>query len=262
MGHDRRKGKLKFRYKVFYVLSIVALAVLLCVNFGIVYTLLITPPKDPESMMRLFYLTMVAGFLILCAQGLLVTKRIISALDRDNAAVAELTERLEQMAMFDDLTKAYNRSKFEEVAGREMNNVRRYAHDLAGIIFDVDDFRAINDEHGYRAGDKLIANLAHYIDGKLRNNDYLFRWRGGKFVILAPHTDIDQAAMLAEKLRQIVGHKIFGGTIRMTISLGVAQAEMDDSVETFVHRLQTALVGAKNSGRNRVTVNRASASMG
>ena len=256
MASQRTATKLKPRYKVFYVLSIVALCVLLCVNFGIVYTLIATPPEDPQSMLRLFYLTMVAGFFILGAQALLVLKRFVGILDRDCIALEAMTEQLDRLVVCDAMTKAFNRTKFDEVATRELNNVRRYDNDLSGIIFDVDDYRTINESHGYKAGDKLLCNLAAYVDGKLRNNDFLFRWRGGKFVILAPHTDVDKAAMVAEKLRQVVSHKIFGGKIHMTISLGVAQAGKEDTADSFMQRLQAALAGAKNSGRNRVVIKR------
>ncbi|MBG0791461.1 MAG: GGDEF domain-containing protein [Desulfovibrionaceae bacterium] len=254
MTRQRTATQLKIRYRVFYVLSIVALCALMCVNFGIVYTLLATPPEDPEPLLRLFYLTMTAGLLILAAQALLVLKRFVSILDRDSLAREEMAARLEELTVRDPLTKAFNRNKFEEVAARELNNVHRYCSDLSGIIFDVDGFRAINEEHGYKTGDKLLANLVHYLTGKLRNNDYLFRWRGGKFIILTPHTDVDKAAIVAEKLRQAVGHKIFGGKIRLTVSLGVVQAESEDTVEFFLQRLQAALAGAKNSGRNTVVI--------
>jgi len=256
MTSRRTATKLKLRYKVFYVLSIVALCALLCVNFGIVYTLIATPPEDPEAMLRLFYLTMTAGLFILGAQALLVLKRFVGILDRDSIALTAMAEQLDRLVVSDAMTRMFNRTKFDEVAARELNNVRRYGNALSGIIFDVDDYRAINESHGYKAGDKLLCNLARYVDGQLRNNDYLFRWRGGKFVILAPHTDVDKAAMVAEKLRQTVSHKIFGGKIRMTISLGVAQAGKEDTAESFMQRLQAALAGAKNSGRDRVVVKR------
>ena len=248
--------KLKARYKAFYVLSVVALAVLLCVNFGVIYNLILAPTEHPAKLMRLLYLSMVAGFFILAAQALLILKRVISALDRDAAAAEEACTQLEQLTVIDSLTKAFNRGKFEEVMGRELGNVRRYAHDLSGILFDVDDFKAINEANGYCAGDRLLANLSHYVNSKLRDNDYMFRWRGGKFVILCPHTDIDKAAIVAEKLRQMVGHKLFGGTIHMSISLGVAQADDEDTTDTFVQRLQAALAQAKNSGKDQVALNR------
>lgn len=248
--------RLKKRYKAFYTLSVLALVGLFCVNFGVIYTLVIEPPAEPTELMRLVYLTMVTGFFILAAQALLVIKKVIARLNRDAATMEEMSERLERLSVFDDLTNAFNRSKFESVSDRELGHVRRYESDLSGIMFDVDNFKAINEDHGYSAGDRLLANLAHYVDSKLRTNDYLFRWRGGKFIILAPHTNLDKAAMVAEKLRQLVGHKLFGGKIRMSVSLGVAQADPEDTMDSFIQRLQTALATSKNGGKNRVTVDR------
>lgn len=257
MKHDKRPiHKLKTRYKLFYILSVVALATLLCANFGVIYTLLITPPEDTEVMMKFVYLLMVAGFFILAAQTLLVFARFISMLGREAETMETMNEQLEKLSVYDDLTKVYNRYKFEAVAARELENVRRYTTPVSGVMFDIDDFKVINEAHGYRTGDRLLTNLAHFVSSKLRNTDYVFRWRGGKFIILAPHTDIDKAAIVAEKLRQIVGHKLFGGKIRMTLSMGVVQGREDDSMETFLHRLQSALTGAKSQGKNCVVVTR------
>jgi len=247
---------LKLRYKLFYILSVVALFILLCANFSVIYTLIVTPPEDPAELMKSVYIIMVAGFIVLSAQALLVFTRFIPMLGKDADAIEEMTEQIGQLGIYDELTRVYNRYKFENVAARELENVRRYSQPLSGIMFDIDDFKAINEANGYRAGDKLLANLAQFVNSKLRNTDYVFRWRGGKFIILAPHTDIDKAALVAEKLRQIVGHKLFGGKIRMTLSLGVVQGAEDDSMETFLHRIQSALTGAKNQGKNCVVVTR------
>ncbi|ADU61370.1 MAG: GGDEF domain-containing protein [Pseudodesulfovibrio sp.] len=248
--------RLKTRYKLFYTLSVAALAALLCTNFGVIYTLIILPPEDPELMMKFVYIVMVAGFFVLAAQALLVYTRVLSLLGREAKAMSQLREQVDKLSVYDDLTKVYNRYKFESVAERELDNVRRYANPLSGIMFDIDDFKGINETHGYKTGDMLLANLAQFVSARLRKTDYVFRWRGGKFIILAPHTDIDKAAMVAEKLRQIVGHKLFGGKIRMALSLGVVQGRADDTMETFLHRVQSALTGAKNQGRNRVVVSR------
>ncbi|MBI9078558.1 MAG: GGDEF domain-containing protein [Pseudodesulfovibrio sp.] len=257
MMNDKRPiAKLKTRYKLFYIFSVIALAVLFCINFGVIYTLIITPPDNPENMMQFVYLLMVTGFLILAAQALLIFTRLIALLGKDSKALEGMSEQLEQLSVYDDLTKVYNRYKFETVANRELENVTRYSSNLSGIMFDIDDFKVINETYGYRTGDKLLASLAQFVNGKLRKTDYVFRWRGGKFIILAPHTDIDKAAIVAEKLRQIVGHKLFGGKIRMSLSLGVIQAANDDSMETFLHRIQAALTGAKNKGKNCVVVGR------
>lgn len=253
---NRPTHQLKTRYKVFYILSVVAMAVLLCANFSVIYTLIVSPPDEPKMMMKFVYLIMVAGFLILAAQAVLVFTRFVALLGRDAREAEQLNKQLEQLSVYDNLTKVYNREKLESVGSRELENVRRYSTPLSGIIFDIDDFKKINETNGYRTGDKLLANLAQFVSGKLRSTDYVFRWRGGKFIILAPHTGIDKAAIVAEKLRQIVGHKIFGGKIRMTVSLGVTQGREDDTLDSFLLRLQSGLAGAKNQGKNRVVVTR------
>ncbi|WP_319583011.1 GGDEF domain-containing protein [uncultured Pseudodesulfovibrio sp.] len=247
----------KARYKALYAASILALAALLCVCFGMVYTLRLHPEGDHSRLMQLAYLCMVAGFFVLAAQGLLVYKKILTRMGMNAARADELAEQLERLTVMDALTQAYNRGKFEEVVTHELSNVRRYGLDLSGIMLDLDGFRAINQAHGYSAGDRLLANLAHYLNDKLRTNDFLFRWHGGKFIILCPHTDVDRAAIVAEKLRTLVGHKIFGGKIRVFLSLGVAQAGEEDTMESFLQRLQAGLAAAKNCGRNQVSVVRA-----
>ncbi|OIQ49598.1 putative diguanylate cyclase YdaM [Pseudodesulfovibrio hydrargyri] len=249
--------RLKARYKALYAASLLALAALLCVCFGMVYTLRLDPGGDHARLMQLAYLCMVAGFFVLAAQALLVYKKVMACMGQDAARADEMAEQMERLAVLDSLTQAYNRGKFEEIAAQELGNVRRYALDLSGIMLDLDDFRSINQAHGYSTGDRLLANMAHFLNDKLRNNDFLFRWHGGKFIILCPHTDIDRAAIVAEKLRVLVGHKIFGGKIRVSLSLGVAQAGEDDTLESFLQRLQSGLTASKNGGRNQVTVVRA-----
>ena len=254
---ERPAGKLKRRYKALYAASVLALAALFCVCFGVVYTLHLAPDADHGRLMQLTYLCMVAGFLVLAAQALLVGKKLLARLGRDEARADGLAERLERLTELDSLTRAYNRDKFEEVMARELGNVRRYGLDLSGIMLDLDRFRDVNQAHGYSTGDRLLTNLAHFLTAQLRTNDFLFRWHGGKFIILCPHTDIDRTAIVAEKLRMLVGHKLFGGKIRVSLSLGVAQAGEDDGTESFVQRLQSGLAASKNGGRDRVTVIRA-----
>ncbi|WP_419785979.1 GGDEF domain-containing protein [Pseudodesulfovibrio sp.] len=255
MGNDLRSTqRLKTKYKFFYVLSLIALAFLFCANFGIIYTLMVTPPEDPGALMKFVYIIMVAGFFILSAQALLVFTRFVAMLGRECSAMEEMSDKLGKLAVIDDLTKVFNRYKFETVAERELENVRRYHSSLSGIMFDIDDFKTLNEEHGYRTGDKLLGSLAQYVNSKLRSTDYVFRWRGGKFIILAPHTELDKAAIVAEKLRRIVSHKLFGGKIRLTLSLGVIQGRESDTTESFIHRIQSALTEAKAKGKDRVVV--------
>lgn len=247
---------IRTRYKVLYLAGALALTVLLCVHVGVVFAMRADPGGAHDNLIFLSGLCAAAGILVLAAQALLMMKRIIPILGRDAARADELAAELERLTVLDPLTRAYNRAKFEEVATRELGHVRRYGPDLSGIIFDVDGLREINHIHGDRAGDRVLADLAHGLDAQLRSNDFLFRWHGGKFIVLCPHTDIDKAAVVAEKIHVFAGHKLFGGKIRLSISLGVAQAEEDDTAESFRQRLQSGLTAAKNGGRNQVAVYR------
>lgn len=254
MDSESGASKIKARYKLFYMLSVVALGAVLCGLFVVIYSMMVSPPDDPSAVMRLAYLLLTVGGVVLLTQALLVFSRFIEMIGREEKVVETLKHELDQLMVLDPLTRVYNRYKFETVIKRELENVRRYNNPLSGVMFDVDGFKSVNEEHGYPAGDKLLVNVAQYVFGKLRNTDYLFRWRGGKFIILAPHTDMENAAQMAEKIREMVGHKLFGGKVRITFSLGVIQAESDDTMELFLQRIQTAMTRAKNSGKNCVEV--------
>jgi len=246
--------KLKSQYKQWYVLSVMALGVLLFAFYAIIYAMVVSPPDDPVSALNLAGLVAVIGFVLLVSQALLVFTRFFTTIKSNETAIRELRQELDQLMVLDPLTRVYNRLKFETVIARELENVRRYGNPMSGVMFDIDDFKSVNEAHGYPAGDRLLADVAGFVKGKLRNTDYIFRWHGGKFIILAPHTDIDHAAQLAEKLRELAGHKLFGGKIRLTLALGVVQAVDTDTLETFLRRLQSALTGAKHVGPDQVSV--------
>lgn len=235
-----------------YALSIALMGAILLLDFGLLYNQSITSGIPAEQLLRFAYLLMVAGFLVLGAQGLLIFKAVLASMNRDKTKADELSQRVAQLTVIDDLTKAFNRFKFDSVMGRELENIRRYKSVLSGIMFDIDEFKAINAKHGYTAGDRLLTHLARFVNKKLRKNDYLFRWRGGKFIILTPHVDQAKAALVAEKLRKSIETTPFGEDIDISVSLGVTQAAAQDTMESFLQRLQNNLTSAKNRGRNRV----------
>lgn len=197
-------------------------------------------------------LVLAAGIALVAAQTALVLRSMVARLKRDHARLEELSLRLDQMQTIDELTKAYNRKMLEQVLDREVEEVRRYGTKLAGVMFDVDGFREINEQDGYRAGDRLLARLAAVVHRHIRKTDFLFRWRGGRFIILAAHVDLPQAAQFAEKLRRVVEKTDLGGGKKVTVSLGVGLVQADDGVDSFVARLKKALAQAKQQGRNRL----------
>lgn len=176
-------------------------------------------------------------------------------LECERKALAEANQRLEQLAHFDPLTQVWNRYRIEQAIDAELVAAKRYGAVFAVLLFDVDHFKQINDNHGHSLGDDVLVSLARLVEGSLRGCDHLGRWGGEEFVVLATHSDIDAAVGLAERLRHLVTTlEVDGLTQPVTVSVGVAAWHPGDSCKTIVAQADKAMYQAKRTGRNRVEV--------
>ena len=181
------------------------------------------------------------------------------------AVFHEITEQkrleaeLERLATHDRLTGSYNRAKLYELLEIAREECERYATPFSVIMLDVDHFKAVNDRLGHQAGDEALRELTRRIDRELRGTDAFGRWGGEEFVVLASHTDIRDAAELAERLRARIAHPAFEGIGTITISLGVAAYQPGEAVVNLEKRVDDALYAAKEAGRNKVVIAEASA---
>jgi diguanylate cyclase (GGDEF)-like protein len=164
----------------------------------------------------------------------------------------ELNGLLERRATTDMLTGIYNRLRFNEYLEREIGGARRYNHPVSLIMFDIDHFKKINDTYGHHTGDRVLQELAKLVSASIRETDIFARWGGEEFMILSPHTDVEQAALLAEKLRAVIEAHRFDEAVPVTSSFGVTQFVEQDSIEGLTARVDQALYQAKGQGRNRV----------
>jgi diguanylate cyclase (GGDEF)-like protein len=121
-------------------------------------------------------------------------------------------------------------------------------------MFDIDHFKAVNDNHGHEAGDDALKGLATLVGEQLRRSDRLARWGGEEFLILAPGVDVRETAALAEKLRAAVADHDFGVGDPVTASFGVAELAREDTPKHLIRRADDALYAAKENGRNRVEI--------
>lgn len=169
----------------------------------------------------------------------------------------EARDRLSEASNRDGLTGVYNRRYLEQALAKEFARVKRYEGALSLIMVDIDHFKRVNDERGHLAGDEVIRRTAEILSSCIRESDTLGRYGGEEFAVLLPHTKLDGAVVLAERLRKcIAGHTVtFGNqTIPVTISVGVAELLPDTpSYEQLIQDADTALYRSKDGGRNQVT---------
>ncbi len=169
---------------------------------------------------------------------------------------ARLFQQVRQMAITDPLTGMYNRRHFFEAARVEFERSRRYQHQLALIMMDVDYFKLVNDRHGHMVGDAVLLAVAQLFQEKLREVDLVARYGGEEFVILLPETDTAAAVQVAERLRQALLEPILrqnGLEVTVSISFGVADAGDAVDLETLIRHADEALYSTKATCRGMVT---------
>jgi len=168
------------------------------------------------------------------------------------------------LALTDELTGLYNRryvvAHLEELIARIGSEA---GYDTSLMMFDVDHFKAVNDQFGHPAGDDALRQLADRALRGVRSIDLVARLGGEEFVVVMPETDLHAATMVAERLRQSVAGEPFfihavGERRPITISIGVAVTAPGDSVDTLLQRADDALYEAKNGGRNKVVAQKSS----
>ncbi|MGR9115301.1 MAG: diguanylate cyclase [Gammaproteobacteria bacterium] len=169
-----------------------------------------------------------------------------------NSKLKCLNRELEKLSKIDSLTGIANRHLVNNTFIKEIARAQRYHSKLSIIMLDVDHFKSINDSFGHVTGDHILKNIAHLMAASLRTNDMVGRWGGEEFLIICPETDLNGALQLAESIRQKVAQFDFGILRHVTVSLGVAEYQNQQSLEKFVKNADDALYQAKNNGRNRV----------
>jgi diguanylate cyclase (GGDEF)-like protein len=166
--------------------------------------------------------------------------------------------RLTEQIRTDALTGLYNFRFFSETLALEMERTRRSAQPMALIILDVDHFKPFNDRWGHETGNKALVHIAQLINLAVRKLDVACRFGGEEFVIILPNTDLQQAAQVGERLRDMVASTPFEvnpqETVAITASLGVdiSTPHHGDTVDSLLQRVDRWLYQAKHQGRNRV----------
>ena len=163
-------------------------------------------------------------------------------------------------ATLDALTGFYNRRQLEERVKQEVSSAKRQKRNLCVIMSDIDFFKSVNDTYGHAVGDLVLKSVSKVIKSQLRDYDIAGRYGGEEFLLLLPYTNLDEAKIVAERLRKSVESKKTDISkilpdykdISVTISLGVAQYNSKEYEKVFIQNADKALYEAKESGRNKV----------
>ncbi|NNC75054.1 MAG: diguanylate cyclase [Acidimicrobiia bacterium] len=171
-------------------------------------------------------------------------------------ANAKLLEDLHNLAITDELTQVPNRRHLFELGERSFAAATRYGHRLSAIMFDLDEFKRVNDSYGHAVGDEVLTAVVQRCLPAVREVDVLGRYGGEEFAVILPETGLEGAMEIAERLRAAVADRPLQtgvGNIRVTISVGVATlTEEIKDVHGLLDRADAAMFLAKHLGRNRV----------
>lgn len=193
-----------------------------------------------------------------------------------NAELQTGIERVKRHAERDQLTNSYSRQFILEMVGREKSRADRSGETLCICILDIDHFKDMNDHYGHLAGDRILAAFSRRVRGALRTMDTVNgsglaknvgdddgetvvvkrsafgRVGGEEFIVLLPDTSLRGALKCAERVRRAVVRRPFEGLHQVTVSIGIAEYRMGETISSLLGRADEALYGAKHAGRNRV----------
>lgn len=161
---------------------------------------------------------------------------------------------VQKQATTDSLTQCYNRKMFNDLLAAESKRADRYGIIFALIIFDIDNFKSVNDTYGHLAGDEVLKALVAISINTIRKCDNFARWGGEEFTILLPETSLPGAVSVAEKMRTTIAAYDFGEPGHKTCSFGIAQYSPEEGTNTLISNADKALYYAKNNGKNQVAV--------
>jgi len=171
--------------------------------------------------------------------------------------IVEEKARLYQvMANTDQLTGLHNRKYLDTILRHEGIKANRYNSTLSLMLFDIDHFKNVNDKFGHQVGDLVLKKVAKCLKDTLRKSDVLGRWGGEEFILVCINTSLPDAVDLAEKLREAVELLQFEQPLTVTVSIGVAQLQSNETTEKAIARADAMLYRSKHNGRNQVSVDK------
>lgn len=203
--------------------------------------------------MTSFIILLVVVFLVFRHRELLVLNTSLeNQIEQATEQLSQSNEYLKDLTVTDSLTGISNRRAFEHSLNELMNRSNRYGDSFSMLLFDIDDFKKLNDVYGHDMGDRVLKDLVDRVSEIVRDVDVLSRWGGEEFTILMPRTNQAGAMKMAERCRRVVDEELFDEVGPVTVSLGATCFQSDDNERKLFKRADDALYQAKSEGKNRV----------
>ncbi len=217
--------------------------------------------ENEDTVSFFLYVTVfiiIALFVVLCYIESLYYKSLEKNFLSEKLKINEKYNRLKEMSQIDALTKCYNRKYLNEKMVFAFKSFQAGHLVSSAILFDIDNFKKINDTYGHSAGDEVLKQVAETVRNCIRKDDVFARWGGEEFVIFFKFTNIRAALVIAEKIRAAVEALVVsvpGHDIKITVSLGVSCFKLVDSdLSECIERADDAMYESKKTGKNKVTL--------
>ncbi len=187
-------------------------------------------------------------------------QRRIAVLRAERSLMEKQQREVRALAERDELTGLLNRRAMLPLIEREMSLRAQPQVVLPPVclaMLDIDHFKAVNDDYGHLAGDEVLRIVTRVCLSALRTGDVLARWGGEEFLLMLPETDLELSRHCLQRLRELLAVAVFDSIdpgLRVTVSMGVAQIDPSDTLETVLDRADKALYEAKHTGRNKICV--------
>lgn len=183
----------------------------------------------------------------------------IILLHEKNLESRHIEESLTRLSLTDELSKLYNRRFFNEKINNEVSSAHKNGKPLTLLLLDIDHFKRFNDTYGHQEGDKVISRIGKIILENIRHSDYACRYGGEEFAVILTETGKYTAEQyVAKRLHESLKNRVFIVTrdskIFVTISIGIAQLQLDESAHSLIEHADEALYKAKALGRNRTII--------